>query len=115
MPIFKGENNNFEGKFVIKIIVQPGDPTQAYCLSERIRLQEENKEANSKTDEFEVFYAYERKTTGSALEVKGVNLMNFIYEKAKDGAKVTSVFHEGCNPEPPYLSTFKFKRYGWVI
>lgn len=38
VPVFR--EDNFEGKFVVKIIVQQGDPTQVYCISEKIKLQE---------------------------------------------------------------------------
>ena len=47
MPVFKA--NYFEGKFVVKIIVQQGDPSQVYCISERIKL---DGGPNNKIDDF---------------------------------------------------------------
>ena len=31
VPVFK--DDKFEGKYVIKIIVKQGDPTQVYCIN----------------------------------------------------------------------------------
>lgn len=55
VPVFSGPN--FQGKFVVKIIVQQGDPTQLYCMSEKIKLVEDG---SNKSDEMEVYYSYER-------------------------------------------------------
>jgi hypothetical protein len=42
------------------MIVQQGDPSQTYCLGERIKLEGNN----NKVEEFEVFYAYLRHNMG---------------------------------------------------
>ena len=108
VPVFRG--NNFEGKYAVKIIVKQGDPSQVYLISEKIKFMTDS---NTKTDEIEVHYAYERdaRDANGTTEFKGVELMNLIHAKASQNSKV-SVFHDGCNPEPPYLElevrTFRF-------
>ena len=57
IPVMKG--GEFEGRFVVKIIVKQGDPSQVYCFGERIKL-----EGNGKSEDFEVFYGYERHNHG---------------------------------------------------
>jgi hypothetical protein len=59
-------------------------------------------DGTNKVDEIEVHYAYERPAIGETTEFKGFELMDLIYEKATKNSKVAA-FHEGCNPEAPYL------------
>ena len=72
----------------MKILVQQGDPTQVYCISERVRFVEDG---SNKTDEVDLYYAYERQIEGTK-ELKGFDLIDNIYHKATRGKKVTT-FH----------------------
>lgn len=33
VPVLKGKNKVFEGKYVIKFIILQGDPSKLYCIS----------------------------------------------------------------------------------
>lgn len=61
----------FEGKYVVKIIVQQGHPSHLYSFCERVKLEA----PTGKVDEFEVFYAYERHNMGGSTELKGLKLL----------------------------------------
>lgn len=41
IPVVKGKT--FSGKFVTKINVKQGDPTQTYCFVQKVQLQSETK------------------------------------------------------------------------
>ena len=70
---------DFEGRYVVKIVVKQGDPSQVYCFGERVKLEG----SNGKWEDFEVFYGYERHNHGGCSEIKGVNLLSLIASKAK--------------------------------
>ena len=59
VPLLKGKK--FTGKYLIKIIVQQGEPTSVYCFSQKIQLQG----ADKKTDDYEIMYAYKRLNMGN--------------------------------------------------
>ena len=40
IPVKRG--GDFEGKYVVKVIVKQGDPSQVYCFGERIKLEGSN-------------------------------------------------------------------------
>jgi len=40
IPVFR--EKNFEGKYVVKMIVQQGDNSQTYCIAEKIKLEASN-------------------------------------------------------------------------
>lgn len=70
MPVLKVDK--FTGKYVIKIVVQQGEPTFVYCFSQKIQLQSAT---DRKQEEFEVVYSYKRINAGNTKEYKGLELI----------------------------------------
>ena len=61
------------GRYVIKIIVQQGDPTQTYCFSQKVQLQAHQDKKS--IEEFEVLYSFKKNNLGSCIEYKGFELV----------------------------------------
>lgn len=53
VPVLTGKY--FEGRYLIKIIVKQGHPSQTYCISRKIMLEGPNR-----TEELEIVYGYIR-------------------------------------------------------
>lgn len=70
VPILR--NKEFEGKYIVKIIVQQGDPAQTYFFSQKLKLESA---ANGKCEEYEIFYGYFRNNMASIDELSGLKLL----------------------------------------
>jgi hypothetical protein len=57
------QRKEFGGKYVVKIVVQQGDPSRVYYFGERIKLEGQT----GKVDEIEVFYGYQRDEHGGTV------------------------------------------------
>jgi hypothetical protein len=60
-------------------------------------------EAGKQAESHEIFYSYFRHNMGGLEEVKGLNLLKEIRNKALNPLAATNAFHPGCNPEPLHL------------
>lgn len=102
VPVLK--NKVFSGKYVTKILVQQGDPSQTYCFTQKIQWVPENrKDVEGQCENFEVVYGFVRHNMGGAREVKGMKLIEEAVKKAQNPSPKFTTFHEECNPEPSSL------------
>ncbi len=95
---------NFSGKFIIKIIIQQGNPCQTYCFSQKIQWAlEGKKDIENQCENVEVVYAFVRHSMAGAREIKGIKLVEEASKRGQNPAPKFTTFHEECNPEPPCL------------
>lgn len=74
MPVVK--NKAFTGRYLIKINIVQGDPSQTYCFSQKIQWAlEGKKDIENQCENVEVVYAFVRHNLGGAREIKGIKLV----------------------------------------